>query len=71
MGHSLNPAVQDTCRSVKVMADTFDTVLELAKVFKYSAKKKSTLLKLKQTFHLKVWELGHYVLLAGQYEQSQ
>ena len=29
------------------MADTFDTVLELAKVFKYSAKKKSMLLKLK------------------------
>ena len=47
MGHSLNLAVQDTCRSIKVMADTFDTVLELAKVFKYSAKKKAMLLKLK------------------------
>ena len=47
MGHSLNLAVQDTSRSVKVMADTFDTVLELAKVFKYSANKKSVLLKLK------------------------
>ena len=47
MGHSLNLAVQDTSRSVKAMADTFDTVLELAKVFKYSAKKKSMLLKLK------------------------
>ena len=43
MGHSLNLAVQDTCRSIKVMADTFDTVLELAKVFKYSAKKKAML----------------------------
>ena len=47
MGHSLNLAVQDTSRSVKVMADTFDTVLEMAKVFKYSAKKKAMLLKLK------------------------
>ena len=47
MGHSLNLAVQDTSCSVKVMADTFDTVLELAKVFKYSAKKKAMLLKLK------------------------
>ena len=47
MGHSLNLAVQDTCRSIKVMADTFDTVLELSKVFKYSAKKKAILLKLK------------------------
>ena len=47
MGHSLNLAVQDTFRSVKVMADTFDTVLEMAKVFKYSAKKKAMLLKLK------------------------
>ena len=47
MGHSLNLAVQETCRSIKVMADTFDTVLELSKVFKYSAKKKAILLKLK------------------------
>ena len=47
MGHSLNLAVQDTSCSVKVMADTFDTVLEVAKVFKYSAKKKAMLLKLK------------------------
>ena len=30
------------------MADTFDTVLELGKVFKYSAKKKAMLLKQKQ-----------------------
>ena len=52
MGYSLNLAVQDTSRSVKVMADTFDTVLEMAKVFKYSAKKKAMLLKLKQTCHL-------------------
>ena len=47
MGHSLNLAVQDTTRSIKVMADAFDTMLELAKVFKYSAKKKSMLLKVK------------------------
>ena len=30
MGHSLNLAVQDTSRSVKIKADTFDTVLGLA-----------------------------------------
>ena len=28
LGHSLNLAVQDTCRSI-IMSDTFDTVLEL------------------------------------------
>ena len=27
MGHSLNLAVQDTCCSLKVMSDTFDTAL--------------------------------------------
>ena len=40
-------AVLDTCRTVKVMAETFYTVFELGKVFKYRAKKKSMLLKLK------------------------
>ena len=47
MGHSLNLAVQDTCRSIRIMRDAFDTVLELSKLFKYSAKKKAMLLKLK------------------------
>ena len=28
MGHSLN--LQDTCRSIKVMSNTFDTALELS-----------------------------------------
>ena len=37
MGHSLNLAVEDTCRSI--MSDTFDTVLELSKTLKYSSKK--------------------------------
>ena len=32
MGYSLNLAVQDTCHSIKVMADTFDTAFELSKV---------------------------------------
>ena len=45
MGHSLNLAVQDTSRSVKVMADTFDTIPQLATVLKYSIKKKTMLLK--------------------------
>ena len=47
MGHCLNLAVQDTCRSIKIMRDAFDTILELSKVFKYSAKKKAMLLKIK------------------------
>ena len=47
MGHCLNLAVQDTCRSIKILRDAFDTVLELSKLFKYSAKKKAMLLKLK------------------------
>ena len=47
MGHSLNLAVRDTCRSIQVMSAAFDVVLELSKIFKYSAKKKAMLLKLK------------------------
>ena len=47
MAHSLNLAVQDTCRSVTVIGEALDTVLELSKIFKYSAKKKSMLLQLK------------------------
>ena len=46
MGHSLNLAVQDTCRSI--MSDTFDTVLELSKTLKYSSKKKAMLLSLRE-----------------------
>ena len=47
MAHSLNLAVQDTCQSVNVMSDAFDTVLELSKIFKYSTKKRGVLLNLK------------------------
>ena len=47
MGHSLNLAVQDTCRSVSVISEALDTVLELSKIFKYSATKKSMLLQIK------------------------
>ena len=50
MRHCLNLAVQDTCRSIKVMADTFHTVLELGKLFKYSAKKKNALKTKTRTF---------------------
>ena len=47
MGHSMNLAVQDTCRSIAVISDAFDTVLELSKIFRYSPKKKAMLLKFK------------------------
>ena len=47
MGHCLNLAMQDTCRSIKMMSDVFDTVLELSKILKYSAKQKAMLFKLK------------------------
>ena len=43
MGHSINPAVQDT-----FMSDTFDTVLELSKTLKYSSKKKAMFLSLRE-----------------------
>ena len=43
IGHCLNLAVQDTCCSITIMRDAFDTVLELSKIFKYSAKKKAML----------------------------
>lgn len=45
MGHSLNLAVQDTCRSIQAISAALDVVLELSKTFKYSAKKKAMLLK--------------------------
>ena len=48
MGHSFNLAVQDTCHTIKVISDTFDTPLEISKAMKYSAKKKAMLLHLKQ-----------------------
>ena len=48
MGHTLNLAVQDTCHTIKVMSDTFDTLLEISKAMRYSAKKKAMLLHLKQ-----------------------
>ena len=48
MGHSLNLDVQDTCRSIRVISDTFDTLLEISKAMKYSAKKKAMLLSLKE-----------------------
>ena len=34
-GHSLNLAVQDTCRSVSIINEALDTILELSKIFKY------------------------------------
>ena len=47
MAHSLNLAVQDTCRSIQVISEVFDVVLEFLNIFKYIAKKKAMLLKLK------------------------
>ena len=47
MSHSLNLAIQDTCRNLRIMRDSFDTILALNKFFKYSAKKKAILNKLK------------------------
>ena len=41
MGHSLNLAVQVTCRSVTVISEAMDTALELSKIFKYSGKRKA------------------------------
>ena len=38
IAHSLNLDVQDTCRSVTVIGEALDMVLELSKIFKYSAK---------------------------------
>ena len=47
-GHALNLACQDTIRSIKVMKHALDTTLELSKLLKYSSKRKSTYLKLKE-----------------------
>ena len=43
MGHSLNLAVQDTCRSIKEMSDTFDTAGDL-KVNEVQCKEKGNVL---------------------------
>ena len=32
MGHSMNLAVQDTCRSIQVISAALDVVLELSKI---------------------------------------
>ena len=66
MAHSLNLAVQDTCRSVTVICEALDTVLELSKIFKYSAKKKSMLLKIKSELAPESPALNLFVLHAGQ-----
>ena len=47
-GHALNLACQDTIRSTKVMKHALDTTFELSKLLKYSSKRKSTYLKLKE-----------------------
>ena len=47
-GHALNLACQDTIRSIKVMKHALDTTFELSKLLKYSSKRKSTYLKLKE-----------------------
>ena len=46
-GHALNLACQDTIRNIKVMRDALDTTFELSKLLKYSSKRKSSYLKLK------------------------
>ena len=66
MGHCLNLAVQD-CHSIKIMRDAFDTILELSKNFKYSAKKKATLIKCNQSFLHKFLVSSYSVQLVGQY----
>ena len=70
MGHSLNDCSQDTCRYTKIIGNMFDTLLELSKLFKYSAKKKILLNKLKH--ELTNHTLGNKLSVepVGLYEQS-
>ena len=45
--HSILPC-KDTCHSIRVMSDTFDSLLEISKAIKNSTKMKAMLLSLKQ-----------------------
>ena len=51
-------AAQDTCRSVKIIADVFDVVLELSKMLKYSTSTKKTAMLLKLKLELAPEILG-------------
>ena len=47
-GYALNLACQDTICNIKVIKDALDTTFELSKLLKYSSKRKSEYLKLKE-----------------------
>ena len=47
-GHSLNLAVSDTLKEVKVMQDSLDIVLEFCKLLKFSPRRDARFHKLKQ-----------------------
>ena len=70
MSHSLNLAVQDTCCSITIMRDAFDTVLELSKLFSTLQRKNQCFLSSNQSFLLSLLVSSHSVPLVGQYGPS-
>ena len=47
-GHSLNLAIADTVREIKLPQDTLDTTSEISKLLKYSPKRDTMFVKLKE-----------------------
>ena len=47
-GHSLNLAIADTVREIKLLQDTLDTTSEISKLLKYSPKRNTMFVKLKE-----------------------
>ena len=47
-GHSLNLAIADTVREIKLLQDTLDTTSEISKLLKYSPKRDTMFVKLKE-----------------------
>ena len=51
-GHSLNLAVQDASRTLNVIRNTLDTVLELSNLIRFSPKRKALLARVRQDFEV-------------------
>ncbi len=56
-GHSLNLAIQDTLKGLKIMRDTLDTVYEITKLIKKSPKREAIFKKIQDD--VKSWFFWH------------
>ena len=64
-GHSLNLAVADTLKGVKVMSDVLDHALEICKLLKFSPRKDAIFRNLKEELSPHVRDYAIYVRHSG------